>query len=276
LAPAIEISSDQASLLLEELTPIVARACAVIRDISPAAAARRLKPDQSPVTAADIASEATILEGLARLLPQVPVISEEMTSAKGALAIDGSFFLVDPLDGTREFLAGRDEFTVNVAIVTGGTPILGIIAAPNRGQLWRGVVGVRAEVLRLRADHADEPRPIRTRRWPAQNAVTLVSRSHLDPTSEAFIERLGPVSRSAMGSAIKFCHIAEGSADVYPRLATTCEWDVAAGHALVVASGGIVTKPDGGPLTFGHADNNFRVPGFIAWGDPVKAASLAA
>jgi 3'(2'), 5'-bisphosphate nucleotidase len=274
LASAFEILPDQAARLLDDLTGIVARASTVIRGISPAAAGTHLKPDQSPVTAADVASETAILEGLARLLPDVPVLSEEMASAKAPPALNGSFFVVDPLDGTREFIAGRDEFTVNLAIVTRGTPVLGIIAAPNRGQVWRGIVGRQAEQLRLLADGADQSRPIRTRRWPEQNGVAVVSRSHLDPATEAFLEGLGPVTRASSGSAIKFCQIADGSADVYPRLATTCEWDVAAGHALVVAAGGIVTTPDGGSLTFGHAGKNFRVPAFIAWGDPAKAAAL--
>jgi 3'(2'), 5'-bisphosphate nucleotidase len=274
LAPAFEILPDQAAWLLDDLTAIVARACAVIRDISPAAAGAQLKPDQSPVTAADVASEAAILEGLAKLMPEVPVLSEEMASAEAPPPLHGSFFVVDPLDGTREFIAGRDEFTVNLAIVARGTPVLGIIAAPNRGQIWRGIVGRQAERLRLLADGADQSRPIRTRRWPERSGVAVVSRSHLDPATEAFLERLRPVTRASSGSAIKFCQIAEGTADVYPRLATTCEWDVAAGHALVAAAGGIVTTPDGGSLTFGHADRNFRVPAFIAWGDPVKAASV--
>jgi 3'(2'), 5'-bisphosphate nucleotidase len=273
LAPAFEILPDQAAQMLDQLTIIVARACAVIRAISPAAAERQLKPDQSPVTAADIASEAAILEGLARLLPAAPVVSEEMASAKAPPALDGSFFVVDPLDGTREFIAGRDEFTVNLAIVTRGMPILGIIAAPNRGQLWRGIVGARAERMRLLADGADSPQTIHTRRWP-DVGVAVVSRSHLDPDTEKFLEGLKPIERMPSGSAIKFCQVAEGTADVYPRLATTCEWDVAAGHALVVAAGGVVTKPNGESLTFGHADKNFRVPSFIAWGDPIKAASV--
>jgi 3'(2'), 5'-bisphosphate nucleotidase len=274
LTSASEILPDQASVLLDALTAIVARASALIRDISPAHAGRQTKADQSPVTAADVASEASILQGLAQLLPEVPVISEEMADGKSTPSLGGSFFVVDPLDGTREFLAGRDEFTVNLAIVTRGTPIAGIIAAPSRGLVWRGIVGGRAERLRLTADGADEARAIRTRRWPQQEAVALVSRSHLDPATEAFLQRLGPMTHTPSGSAIKFCQVAEGSADVYPRLATTCEWDVAAGHALVAAAGGIVTRPGGGGLTFGHAERNFRVPAFLAWGDPIKAASV--
>ena len=275
MTPDSEIPPAQAGKLLVELTAIVARACAVIRTISATGVSHRLKPDQSPVTAADEASEAEILQGLARLLPGVPVVSEEMAGTQAPPALGRSFVMVDPLDGTKEFLAGSDQFTVNLAIVTGGVPIAGIVAAPNRGQHWRGIVGDRAERLRLLPEGAVEPQPIRTRRWPSQGAVAAVSRSHLDPNTVAFLDRLTPIARQPSGSAIKFCQIAEGAVDVYPRLATTCEWDVAAGHALVVAAGGIVTSPQGTALPYGRVAENFRVPAFIAWGDPAKAASVA-
>ena len=269
-----EILPEQAVQLLDDLTAIVARASAVIQATSSDSVDRRLKPDSSPVTAADEASEAVILKELARLLPKVPVISEEMAGSKAPPALDRSFIVVDPLDGTREFLAGRDEFTVNLAIVTRGVPIAGIIAAPRRDLVWRGVVGTKAERLRLLADGAVEPRAIRTRCWPAQGAIAAVSRSHLDARTEEFLSRLSPVTRSPSGSAIKFCQLADGTVDVYPRLATTCEWDVAAGHALVVAAGGIVTTPQGTALPYGRVAENFRVPAFIAWGDPTKAAAI--
>lgn len=268
-----EILPAQAARLLDDLTSIVAGACAEIRAVSRGTVLQRMKADQSPVTAADEASEAAILEGVARLLPDVPVVSEESADASQT-RFDGSFLMVDPLDGTREFLAGRDEFTVNLAIITHGVPIAGIIAAPKRGQLWRGIVGVRAERLRLLEDRADQPQMIRTRRWPGQGAVAAVSRSHFDAATDAFLASLGSITRSTSGSAIKFCQIAEGTADVYPRLATTCEWDVAAGHALVVAAGGAVKSPQGLPLAYGRATENFRVPAFIAWGDTDKAASV--
>jgi 3'(2'), 5'-bisphosphate nucleotidase len=274
LTPDSEILPAQAAKLLPELTAIVARACAVIRTESAANVARRLKADQSPVTAADEASEALILQALAKLLPNVPVVSEEMPIEKAPRGLDRCFITVDPLDGTKEYLAGRDEFTVNLAIITRGVPIAGIIAAPNHHKVWRGVVGGQVERLRLLADGADQPQAIGTRHWPGQGAVASVSRSHLDPNTEAFLSRLGPVTRNPSGSAIKFCHIAEGAVDVYPRLATTCEWDVAAGHALVVAAGGIVTTPQGTPLPYGRVAENFRVPAFIAWGDPAKATSV--
>ena len=274
MTPDSEISPALAAHLLVELTAIVARASTLIRTFSQADVSRRLKPDQSPVTAADEASEAVILEGLARLLPNVPVVSEEMAGSTTPPALDHSFIVVDPLDGTREFLAGRDEFTVNLAIVTRGVPVAGIIAAPSRSQIWRGVVGQQAERLRLLADGADRPQPIHARRWPGQSAVAVMSRSHLDLDTEAFLARFKPITRQPSGSAIKFCQIAEGAVDVYPRLATTCEWDVAAGHALVVAAGGIVTTPQGSALPYGRVAENFRVPAFIAWGDPAKAASV--
>lgn len=273
MAHAFEILPDQAARLLDDLTNIVARACTVIRDISPADG-HQTKADESPVTAADIASEETILQALAKLMPGTPVLSEEMASHEAPPPLDGSFFVVDPLDGTREFVAGRDEFTVNLGIVTRGTPVLGIVAAPRRNVVWRGVVGGKAERLRLLADGADQPQAIRTRRWPEQGGVAVVSRSHLDPDTKRFLEKVGKVEQLPSGSAIKFCQVADASADVYPRLATTCEWDVAAGHAVVVAAGGIVTRPTGEILTYGHADMNFRIPSFIAWGDPVKAASV--
>jgi 3'(2'), 5'-bisphosphate nucleotidase len=271
LTSGSEILPAKAAQLLDDLTVIVARACAEIRAVSPSTVAQRIKADRSPVTAADEASEAMLLQGVARLLPAVPVVSEESPVSENRF--DESFLLLDPLDGTREFLAGRDEFTVNLAIVTRGVPIAGIIAAPKRGQVWRGVAGVQAERLRLLDDGADQPQKIHTRGWPRQGAVATVSRSHLDAATEAFIVSLGSPTRNASGSAIKFCQVAEGTADVYPRLATTCEWDVAAGHALVVAAGGAVTNPQGLPLAYGRAVENFRVPAFIAWGDPNKVAA---
>jgi len=274
------IPPAEAARLLDDLTMVVARACAAIADLSPAGLAPHMKADQSPVTAADELSEAMIVQGIARLLPSIPVLSEESADGKNT-RLDGSFLIVDPLDGTREFLAGRDEFTVNLAIVTGGVPVAGIIAAPKREQLWRGVIGVKAERLKLLQTGAERPQAIRTRKWPSQSpsqwpkqaAVAAVSRSHFDAATDGFLASLEPILRTESGSALKFCHVAEGTADVYPRLATTCEWDVAAGHALVVAAGGVVQTPQGSPIAYGRAAENFRVPAFIAWGDAAKSAA---
>lgn len=271
--PGSDISPAQARQLMDDLTALVARACAEIAATSPATMVQRLKPDQSPVTTADEASEAVILQGLARILPKVPVVAEESADAVASADLTDSFVIVDPLDGTREFLAGRDEFTVNLAIVTRGLPVAGIIAAPKQRKLWRGVIGHGAERLRLSGSGASRAETISTRSWP-DAPVAAVSRSHMDDGTDKFVSALGPITRVPCGSAIKFCHIAEGSADVYPRLATTCEWDVAAGHALVVAAGGLVTTPLGIPLTYGRAAENFRVPAFVAWADPGKATTL--
>ncbi len=269
-----KISPADAVRLMDDLTQIVARAAALIAALSPATVSRRAKDDQSPVTAADEASEAAILNGLARLMPEVPVISEESAVPQAPHLIEGSFFIVDPLDGTKEFLSGSDEFAVLLGIVTDGVPIAGIVAGPTRGQVWRGVVGHGAERLRLKPAGADQPRPIKARRWPGASAVAMVSRSHYDPKTDAFLKPFGAITHESCGSALKFALIAEGSADVYPRLGTTCEWDVAAGHALVTAAGGTVLTPEGAALAYGHADRNFRLPAFVAWGDPAKAAAM--
>jgi 3'(2'), 5'-bisphosphate nucleotidase len=259
--------------LLDGLTAIAAHAAAAILAIAPSDLAPHDKPDLTPVTAADKASEATILEGLGRLLPGVPVVSEETAAAVLAENLGSRFVLVDPLDGTRELLAGRDEFTVNIALIIGGHPVAGVVAAPARGLLWRGIVGTRAERLVLSpsigSQAAREARAIHTsaRSKAGHNSglVALVSRSHLDPVTEAYLATLNPAERIACGSALKFCQLAEGTADLYPRLAPTSEWDVAAGHAVLAAAGGSVCTPDGRPLLYGQA--GFRIPAFIAWGD---------
>jgi 3'(2'), 5'-bisphosphate nucleotidase len=258
---------------MDDLTAIVARASTLVRAMSPATVARRNKSDHSPVTAADEASEAAILDGLMRLLPGVPVISEESANPATCPRLDGTFVIVDPLDGTREFLAGSDEFAVLLAIISERVPIAGIVAAPKRGLVWRGVVGHGAERLRLLGDGADQPQPIRTRKWPPAAPVGVVSRSHPDAKTNDFLAHLGPLTLRPCGSALKFGLIAEGSADVYPRLGTTCEWDVAAGHALVTAAGGNVRSPEDTAVRFGRAEHNFRIPAFVAWGDAAKAAS---
>jgi len=266
-----EVTPDLALRLLDDLTMIVAHAAAATMVTPGTEVERRLKPDQSPVTAADEASEAVILEGLARLLPGLAVVAEESVGLAPA-DLGTSFAIVDPLDGTKEFIAGRDEFTVNLAIATRGVPVVGIIAAPAQGLLWRGVPGRLAERLRMHwgDGKVDERATIHAR--PAPERLTVaVSRSHMDKGTEAFLTRFGAVEHYACGSSVKFCHIAEGRADLYPRLSPTSEWDIAAGCAILAAAGGRVTDPQGQPLRFGSG-GRFLVPGFIAWGDPTRAA----
>ncbi len=261
---------------LDALTEIVARAAAATLATPVSSVPQRIKPDLSPVTAADEMSEAVILESLAALLPGIPVIAEESVGTASEERLDPSFIVVDPLDGTREFLAGRDEFTVNVGIVTNGVPIAGIIAAPAKGLLWRGVVGGRAERLRLRLG-ANPPEVydgslIHTRPAP-QRLTVAISRSHLDEQTEGFLAQLPPAERFSCGSSVKFCYIAQGEVDLYPRLSPTHEWDIAAGCAILTAAGGVVISPQRSALKFGRQGEKFLVPGFIAWGDPTKAAT---
>jgi len=265
--------------LLDELTTIVSAAAAAILAARAGSLGARTKADLSPVTVCDEAAEAAILSGLARALPGVAVVSEEAASGAPPSSLPDSFVLVDPLDGTRELIAGRDEFTVNVAIVRGGHPRLGIVAAPAQGVVWRGSEGRGAERLQLApgapASAARERSAIRTRPAPRAGLVAVVSRSHLDGETEAFLARLPIAGRLTSGSAVKFCQVAEGAADVYPRLSTTCEWDVAAGHAVLTAAGGVLTAPGGAALSYGQIGRNFRVPAFVAWGDPGAPTALA-
>ena len=195
--------------LLDELTTIVSGAAAAILTARAGSLGARTKADLSPVTVCDEAAEAAILSGLARVLPGVAVVSEEAASGAPPSSLPDSFVLVDPLDGTRELIAGRDEFTVNVAIVRGGRPRLGIVAAPAQGVVWRGREGHGAERLQLPpgapASAARERSTIRTRPAPHAGLVAVVSRSHLDGETEAFLARLPIAGRLTSGSAVKFC-----------------------------------------------------------------------
>lgn len=274
-----EITPQDAEQLLDGLTDIVARAAAATLATPFSSIAQRIKTDLTPVTAADEASEALIVEGLGRLMPGVPVIAEESVGFGLPASIEPSFVIVDPLDGTKEFLAGRDEFTVNVGIVTNGVPIAGIIAAPARGLLWRGIVGGKAERLHLRLGSGQAKAYgrsfIHTRPAPGRLTVAT-SRTHLDEATEDFLARLPLAKRYLCGSSVKFCYLAQGEADVYPRLSPTREWDLAAGCAILTAAGGLVISPQRGPLPFGRISEKFLVPGFIALGDPALANSLPA
>jgi 3'(2'), 5'-bisphosphate nucleotidase len=263
------IDREAAASLIEPLTDLVIRAGAAILAVNRAAMKVDGKTDGSPVTEADLAADRIIGEGLAWLAPDIPSLSEERVQL-AKLPYEGSFFLIDPLDGTKEFVAGRNEFTVNLALVTRGVPLLGIVGAPALGLIWRGIVGRGAERLTLSDGAVLRVEPIRTRPCPPRGKpwTVAVSRSHGDDRTEAFIaERPGGV-RSELGSAVKFGRVAEGLVDIYPRLSPTCEWDVAAGHAVVAAAGGTITDSKGAALHFGAGREDFILPEFIVWGDP--------
>jgi 3'(2'), 5'-bisphosphate nucleotidase len=266
------IDCDTAASLMEPLTDLVIRAGAAILAIERHTLKAEGKADGSPVTQADHAADHVIAEGLERLVPAIPAVSEERAHLAKS-PYHGSFFLIDPLDGTKEYVAGRNEYTVNLALVSDGTPLLGIIGVPALGLIWRGLVGQGAQRLTTSGSKAEVSEAIKTRRLPPHGSpwIAAVSRSHGDARTEAFIDARPGATRLELGSAVKFGRVAEGAADIYPRLAPTCEWDVAAGHALVTAAGGKITDMNGAALRFGTGAKDFIVPGFIAWGDPAAA-----
>ena len=271
-AGAQQIGVELAAGLIEPLTELVIRAGAAILAVNRSTMKVDGKQDGSPVTEADLAADRIIGEGLARLAPQISSLSEECVHLAKP-PYKNSFFLIDPLDGTKEFVAGRDEFTVNLALVTDGKPLLGIVGAPALGLIWRGLVGRGAERLSVAGQSITEIGPIRTRPCPPPGKpwTVAVSRSHGDARTEAFIDSRPGAIRAQIGSAVKFGRVAEGEVDIYPRLGPTSEWDVAAGHAVVTAAGGKVTDSRGAELVFGLGSENFIVPEFIAWGDPSAA-----
>jgi 3'(2'), 5'-bisphosphate nucleotidase len=247
--------------LLPELVALADRAGTVILEHYHGDVAVRAKADASPVTAADEAAEAVILERLAELTPEIPVIAEETVAAGHVPELDeGPFWLVDPLDGTKEFLSRNGEFTVNIALIEGREPVLGVVLAPARGQAWWGARGKGATVR----DAEGNGRAIAARKAPAGALVAIASRSHRDPETEAFLGQAGVAECISAGSSLKFCLVAEGKADLYPRFGRTMEWDTAAGHAVLAAAGGRVTTRDGAP--FLYRKPGFENPAFIARG----------
>jgi 3'(2'), 5'-bisphosphate nucleotidase len=248
------------------LRTIARRAGAVILEHYRGARSARLKADESPVTAADEAAEAIIVPALAELLPGVPIIAEEAAALAGLPSSEGfaerRFWLVDPLDGTKEFLSGNGEFTVNIALIEGGRPLLGVVHAPTLDTCYAGGPDGATK------QHGSEPpRPIAARRQPADGAIVLASRSHGSGQQlDAFLAGEKVVEHRTAGSSLKFCLVAEGIADLYPRFGRTMEWDTAAAHAVLAAAGGRVTTLDGQELAYGKP--GFDNPHFIARGRP--------
>ncbi|MDE2050711.1 MAG: 3'(2'),5'-bisphosphate nucleotidase CysQ [Gammaproteobacteria bacterium] len=234
------------------------------------------KADQSPVTAADHAAERIILEHLARLASAVPVVAEEAVAAGSIPQVGAEFFLVDPLDGTKEFIHRNGEFTVNIALIRGRAPALGVVYAPVGGVLYAGNVATgHAFRCSHPADAATSAarEAIRVRAVPATGITAVVSRSHSTPDTEAYLNHYRISDRVSVGSSLKFCLVAAGEADLYPRLGPTMEWDTAAGHAVLAAAGGKVLAPGGEPLAYGKP--GFRNSFFIASGtlSPVPLAA---
>jgi len=219
----------------------------------------RTKADRSPVTDADLRSERVILEGLAEAAPDIPVVAEETVAAGDIPDIGaGRFFLVDPLDGTKEFISRNGEFTVNIALVEDARPVLGVVHLPALEETyWTSDEGT---AMRARGG---EEEPIRCRR-PQNGLVVVASRSHRDASTDEFLADFNVAKVISAGSSLKLCRVAEGAADLYPRIGRTMEWDIAAGHALLEAAGGSVTTLEGAPLRYGKPD--FANPPFVARG----------
>jgi 3'(2'), 5'-bisphosphate nucleotidase len=259
--------SDDAAVL-DRIEPLALEAGRRIMDVFAAGFRVDAKADASPVTIADRDAEAIILRGLAEAFPTIPCIAEEEACA-GRLAIIGDvFFLVDPLDGTREFVNRATDFTVNIALIRNGVPVLGVVYAPALGELYRGA-GSEAERALVDGDfRVVERRPIHVR---AQAGVPRVvaSRSHATPETAAFVSAIQPVELVSVGSSLKFCRIACGEADIYPRFGPTMQWDTAAGDAVLRAAGGCTIDVEGRPLAYGSRGEGiaaFASPWFIATG----------
>jgi len=234
------------------------------------------KTDASPVTDADKAAEAVILRRLREVAPHIPVIAEEEIAAGRMPPIGCEFFLVDPLDGTKEFIQKRGDFTVNIALIRDRSPVLGVVYAPAKSSLFAGDVtshsAFRSDENTDSAKHAPR-RPIRVRPVSASGVIAVSSRSHSTPETDVYLGQVKVADRVSVGSSLKFCLVATGEADLYPRLGPTMEWDTAAGHAVLVAAGGSVWAPRGMPLLY--AKPEFRNTYFIATGT-LKAPVLAA
>ncbi|MBL8352193.1 MAG: 3'(2'),5'-bisphosphate nucleotidase CysQ [Burkholderiaceae bacterium] len=253
--------------LLSSLCSLVREAGAVVMAVYATAFAVRGKSDASPVTEADERAEAVIVAGLARLTPEIPVVAEEAVAAGQVPQLGDRFWLVDPLDGTKEFIGRNGEFTVNIALIERGAPVLGVVFAPAlgpQGRLFAGALGHGAWV-----EDANGHRPIACRAVPSEGLTVVTSRSHGDAASlNAFLAGRKLASTIVTGSSLKLCLVAAGEADLYPRLGRTMEWDIAAGHAVLAAAGGNVRRvADGQSLTYGKA--GFENPHFVAAGAAV-------
>ena len=243
--------------LLEEIAMAAREAGQAILEIVARGFGIERKDDMSPVTEADRAAELIILAELARSAPGVPVVAEEEVAAGRIPDFGDTYFLVDPLDGTKEFIRGGDDYTVNIGLIANGEPLLGAVFSPARGTLHAGLVGKGAWL-----EDSEGRRRISTRERGA--AITAVaSKSHFNqPTADYLGEAVGECDYTGIGSSLKFCIVAEGKADIYPRLSPTSEWDTAAGHAVLLAAGGCVDGPDGAPLRYGK--RAFINRGFVA------------
>lgn len=251
--------SREHNALAARFALLAADAGRLILKIKARGAHNRLKADASPVTEADEAAEALVLEGLEDILPGVPVLAEEEAAAGRIPILGQQFLLVDPLDGTKEFIAGGPEYTVNIALIDNGRPVAGAVFQPETASSWWGGTTAYKQIGQ------NPEQPIRVRTRADGGLIAVVSRSHFCPATEAWLARNGIAHRINAGSSLKFCKVSDGSADVYVRHTPVMEWDTAAGHAVLIAAGGFVEAIEG---TFGYglAESGFTQGPFAAWG----------
>lgn len=229
----------------------------------------RKKDDHSPVTAADEDAEAYILSSLVKIAPDVAVIAEEEEAAGRSQAIGTRFFLVDPLDGTKEFINHNGEFTVNIAEIENGVPIRGVVYAPAKARMFAGEIPGGAWELDIDVNTTPDwaqAKHIHTRTPDADGMVAVASRSHRDSKTDEYLTHYNVKAFVTAGSSLKFCLVAAGEADIYPRHGRTMEWDTGAGHAVLAAAGGAVTRLDGSPFRYGKTGENYANPFFVAKG----------
>ncbi len=260
------MTETQLAALAADVSAVADRAGRAILQIYDEGFGVALKADHSPLTEADLASHRIIRDALAELTPAIPLLSEESAEVDYAIrARWREYWLVDPLDGTKEFVNRNGEFTVNIALIRDHEPVMGVVHVPVQGVTYIGVAGQGAH----RRDREGREEAIRVR-LPCNEPVRVVgSRSHANPRLQSYLQALGPFELITMGSSLKFCLIAEGKADLYPRLGPTSEWDTAAAHAVVLAAGGHIVALDGRPLQYNRKESYLN-PEFVAYADPSR------
>src|SRR5882724_1001100 len=253
--------------IFEAIVAAAIEAGKVVHDIYRGGFDVQRKADASPVTDAENAAEAFILKRLREMAPHIPVIAEEEVAAGRVPAIGNEFFLVDPLDGTKEFIQKRGDFTVNIALIRDRSPVLGVVYAPAKSSLFAGSVLSQTAFRSDQDTDSSQTAPrrnIKVRPVPTSGLVAVSSRSHSTPETDAYLAQFNVADRVSVGSSLKFCLVASGEADLYPRLGPTMEWDTAAGHAVLAAAGGSVLAAGGVPLRYGKP--GFRNSFFVASG----------
>lgn len=269
----MQLEDQNADDIALKLSQIALEAGRVLREMECAALEKHIKDDGTPTTAADLAAEQLIIKRLNEIWPGVPVVAEETAST---VLPNSQFFLVDPLDGTGDYINGTGEYSVNIALVRDHRPVAAVVSAPALGTIW--IAGDNAPLVgKIPAEQDDEItwHKVGSRAAPEQGLIALVSRRHGDEATEACLSTLSIGTRRMTSSALKFCLIASGEADVYVRCGPTMEWDTAAGDHILCQAGGCVIGPGGSILTYGHDDRGYLNGPFAALGDIALAPRLA-